>query len=82
MNTGLADNSVMTKENVHSAIESNLPFVICMADGKEFVIPHRDFISFTRKGTAVIVSTEDDRIHILPLITLTGISHDDPVNKA
>ncbi|MGB0344492.1 MAG: hypothetical protein ACPGGJ_03770 [Coraliomargarita sp.] len=51
-----------------------------MADGKEFVIPHRDFISFTRKGTSVIVSTEDDKIHILPLITMTGISQDSSVN--
>ncbi len=70
----------MTKENIHSGIESNHPFVISMADGKEFVIPHRDFISFTRKGTSVIVSTEDDKIHILPLITMTGISQDSSVN--
>ncbi len=70
----------MTKENIHSVMESNHPFVISMADGKEFVIPHRDFISFTRKGTSVIVSTEDDKIHILPLITMTGISQDSSVN--
>lgn len=70
----------MTRENIHSVIESNHPFVISMADGKEFVIPHRDFISFTRKGTSVIVSTEDDKIHILPLITMTGISQDSSVN--
>jgi len=70
----------MTRENIHSVMESNHPFVISMADGKEFVIPHRDFISFTRKGTSVIVSTEDDKIHILPLITMTGISQDSSVN--
>jgi len=63
----------MTKENILAAIESNQPFVISMADGKEYTVPHRDFISFTRKGTSVIVSTEDDRIHVLPLITMTGI---------
>jgi hypothetical protein len=70
----------MTKENLHSAIESNRAFVISMADGKEYAVPHRDFISFTRKGTAVIVSTEDDRVHILPLITMTGISQDSSVD--
>lgn len=70
----------MTRENIYSVMESNHPFVISMADGKEFVIPHRDFISFTRKGTSVIVSTEDDKIHILPLITMTGISQDSSVN--
>jgi len=66
----------MTRENVHSVIESNRPFVISMADGKEYRISHRDFISFTRKGTSVIVSTEDDRVHILPLLTMTGIGQD------
>jgi hypothetical protein len=64
----------MTKDNIHGVIESNQPFVISMADGKNYEIPHRDFISFTRKGTAVVVSTEDDKLHILPLITMTGLS--------
>lgn len=71
----------MTKENLHNAIESNQAFVISMADGKEYSVPHRDFISFTRKGTSVVVSTEDDRIHILPLITMTGVSQDAPVDS-
>ncbi len=65
---------LMTKENVRGAIENNRPFVISMADGKEYAVPHRDFIAFTRKGTSVVVSTEDDQVHILPLITMTGIS--------
>lgn len=67
-------NTVVTKNNVLSAIESNRPFVISMADGKEYVVPHRDFISFTHKRTAVVVSTDDDRFHVLPLITMTGIT--------
>ena len=66
----------MTKENLHSVIDSNLPFVISMADGKEYAVPHRDFIAFTRKETAVVVTSEDDRIHVLPLITMTGVSRD------
>lgn len=70
----------MTRENIHSVIETNRPFLISMADGKDYAVPHRDFISFTRKGTAVIVSTEDDKIHILPLITMTGISQDSSVD--
>jgi len=66
----------VTKENLHSVIDSNLPFVISMADGKEYSVPHRDFIAFTRKETAVVITSEDDRIHVLPLITMTGISRD------
>ncbi len=64
----------MTKENLHEAIETNQPFIITMADGKEYDVPHRDFISFTRKGTAAIVSGEKERIFVLPLITMTGIN--------
>jgi len=71
----------VTKENLLGVIESNRPFVIIMADGKEYTVPHRDFISFTRKDAAVIVSTEDDKIHILPLITVTGITQDSPVDN-
>ena len=63
----------MTKENLQSAIESNAPFTITMADGKEYLVPHRDFIAFTRRYTAVMVSTNDDRFHVLPLLTMTGI---------
>jgi len=66
----------VTKENLQSVIEANLPFVISMADGKEYSVPHRDFIAFTRKGTAVVVTTEDDKLHVLPLLTMTGISRD------
>lgn len=67
---------MVTKENLHSVIDSNLPFVISMADGKEYLVPHRDFIAFTRKETAVVVASEDDKIHVLPLITMTGITRD------
>ena len=63
----------MTKENIESAIESGQPFSIAMADGKEYLVPHRDFIAFNPKRTACIVFTEDDHFHILPFITMTGI---------
>jgi len=64
----------VTKENLHSVIEANHPFVISMADGKDYAVPHRDFIAFIRKGTAVVLTTEDDRIHVLPFLTMTGVS--------
>ncbi len=70
----------MTKENAHSAIKSNSPFVISMADGQEYLVPQRDFIAFTGKGTAVVVTVEDDRVHVLPFITITGISQNAAVN--
>lgn len=63
----------MKKESIESAIESGQPFSISMADGKEYFVPHRDFIAFNPKRTACIVFTEDDHFHILPFITMTGI---------
>ena len=46
-----------------------------MADGRVYPITHPDFISFTRKRTAVLVSLENERVQILPLITMTGITY-------
>lgn len=67
------DYAVMKKESLGSAIESGQPFSISMADGKEYTVPHRDFIAFNPKRTACILFTEDDHFHILPFITMTGI---------
>ena len=64
----------MTTENVREAIESHRPFDIQMADGRVYQVAHPDFISFTRKRTAVVVSLENERLQILPLITMTGIT--------
>ena len=64
----------MTTENVREAIESNRPFDIQMADGRVYRVAHPDFISFTLKRTAVVVSLENERLQILPLITMTGIT--------
>ena len=71
----------MTRENIVTAIEANRPFTIFMADGKEYHVPHRDFVSFTRKGTSLIFSTEDDKVVFLPLITMTGIEQEAPTEE-
>ena len=51
------------------------PFQIETASGRIFDVPHRDFISFSRKKTAVIISYEkdgEDHIAIVPLLTVTS----------
>jgi hypothetical protein len=65
----------MTVDNIHEAIESHRRFQIQMADGRKYEVPHPDFISFTRKRTAVLVSLENERVQMLPLITMTGITY-------
>lgn len=64
----------MTMENLREAIDSHRPFDIQMADGRVYQVAHPDFISFTRKRTAVLVSLENERVQVLPLITMTGIT--------
>jgi hypothetical protein len=56
-------------------IESNRPFRVETASGRIFDIPHRDFVSFSRKKTALIVSYDEnggDHIAIVPLLTITS----------
>ena len=58
------------------AIESSRPFTLRMADGKEFHVPHRDYISLPPRGGFVVVydhECEDDSFDVLPLLTMTGL---------
>lgn len=64
----------MTVENLHEALDSGHPFEIQMAAGNAYPVPHRDFLAFTRKRTAVLLSQDNGRVQILPFITMTGIS--------
>jgi len=60
---------------VEDLIAANKPFRIETASGRVFEIPHRDFVSFSRKKTALIVSYEEngeDHIAIVPLLTVTS----------
>ena len=68
----------MTLNNVREAIESGRPFVIRMADGKSYSVPHGDFIAVSPKGTTVTLYDKDDHTHVLPLLTMTGISYGKP----
>jgi hypothetical protein len=44
-----------------------------MADGKEYSVPHRDYISIPPKGSYVIVFDDHGRFSVLPLLTMTGL---------
>jgi hypothetical protein len=41
----VSNDACMTREQVESAISSGAPFTLRMADGKEYVVPHRDYSS-------------------------------------
>jgi len=63
----------MTREQVESAVASGVPFTLRMADGKEYRVPHRDYISLPPKASYVIVYEDDGHFTVLPLLTMTGL---------
>ncbi len=64
----------MSRSQVEAAINSGKPFSLRMADGNEYFVPHRDYISLSPKGTFATVYDDDERYYVLPLITMTGIA--------
>ena len=62
----------MTRDKIQTAINEGIPFLIKMADGEKYEVTDRYQVALGR--TTVIVVGQDDMPHILPLLTMTGIS--------
>ena len=65
--------TAMSKDQIRTAINEGIPFVIRMADGEKYEVKDRYRIALGT--TYVIVVGKDDMPHILPLLTMTGISY-------
>jgi hypothetical protein len=63
----------MSRNQLQTAIRQGIPFVIKMADGEKYEVSDRYRIALGR--TTVIVVGEDDIAHLLPLLTMTGLSY-------
>lgn len=63
----------MSRSQIEAAVERNVPFTLRMADGHEYHVPHRDYISLPPKGAFVIVYDEQEHAFFLPLLTMTGL---------
>ena len=63
----------MTRQQVESAVASGNPFTLRMADGKEYPVLHRDYISLPPKASYVIVYDDHGHFTVLPLLTMTGL---------
>ena len=57
---------------------SGVPFTLRMADGKEYLVPHRDYIFVPPRASYVIVHEDDGHFNVLPLLTLTGLRSKSP----
>jgi hypothetical protein len=62
----------MTREIIETAKKEGVPFAIKMADGKEYTISSADRIHVAK--THVVVIDDNTFPHILPLLTITGLS--------
>jgi hypothetical protein len=62
----------MTRDQIRTAIKEGIPFLIKMADGEKYEVSEPYRIALGR--SYVIVVGKDDLPHILPLLTMTGIS--------
>jgi len=63
----------VTRDQIAQIIARGLPFTVRMADGKDYPIPHRDYISLPPVGHSVIVYDDKGRFYILPFRTITAI---------
>ena len=54
-------------------MREGIPFVIKMADGEKYELTDRNKIALG--GTYVMVVDKRDLPHVLPLLTMTGISY-------
>jgi hypothetical protein len=63
----------MTRDQVQTAIKEGIPFEIRMADGARYKVKERYQVAVGR--TSVVVFDERDLAHILPLLTMTGITY-------
>jgi hypothetical protein len=65
----------MNRNQIEAALERNMPFTLRMADGGEYAVPHRDYISLPPRGAFVVVFDDLEHVYVLPLLTMTGLSY-------
>lgn len=63
----------MTRDQIETAVNEGIPFVIRMADGEKCEVTDRYRIALGKNF--VIVVDKEDLPHMLPLLTMTGISY-------
>jgi len=63
----------MSRDKIQTATNEGIPFVIRMADGEKYEVTDRYKIALGQ--TTVMVVGSDDMPHVLPLLTMTGISY-------
>jgi hypothetical protein len=63
----------MTHDVLETAIREGIPFAINMADGRQYEVRSRERIILGK--TRLVLMDDRDLPHVLPLLTMTGVSH-------
>jgi hypothetical protein len=63
----------MTRDVLETAAREGIPFRISMADGKEYVV--NDQFKIALGVARVVVMDDRDLPHVLPMLTMTGVSY-------
>lgn len=68
----------MTRDQIELAVKDGCPFLIRMADGEKYEVENQSQIAF---GKTFVIVVNDDLPHVLPLLTMTGITYMKPGKK-
>lgn len=68
----------MTHSKLREAMHTRpfRPFIIYLADGREFRVHHPDFVAVSPSGREASVFLENDEYQIIDLFLVTGIGFD------
>jgi hypothetical protein len=72
----------VNRSQIEAALDRKTPFTLLMADGKEYPVPHRAYISLPPKGAFVVVYDDREHVFVLSLLTMTGLSYHSEGTKA
>jgi len=63
----------MTRAQIETALKEGIPFQVKMADGEKYDITDR--LQVAIGGSTVVIVDAQGVAHILPLLTMTGITY-------
>lgn len=66
------DNEVMNLEDIQRRLANGFrPFVLRTSDGREFSVPHKEFVFLTKRS--VIIADEEGYVDILDPVHITSL---------
>jgi hypothetical protein len=66
----------MTRDTLVTATKEGIPFLVSMADGRQHKV--NDIFDIALSQTNAFVVGDDGQVHILPYLTITGLTYLEP----